>query len=102
MTLRGQHIPQGALIFPILAAANRDPAQFPDPDRFDIQREGNKHIAFGYGIHFCLGAPLARLEGAVVINTILQRLPEITLVTDTLNWRHDIAIRSLDALPVTF
>ncbi|MEQ8676191.1 MAG: cytochrome P450 [Aggregatilineales bacterium] len=102
VTLRGQHIPQGALIFPILAAANRDPAQFPDPDRFDIQREGNKHIAFGYGIHFCLGAPLARLEGAVVINTILQRLPEITLVTDTLNWRHDIAIRSLDALPVTF
>ena len=102
VTLRGQHIPQGALIFPILAAANRDPAQFPDPDRFDIQREGNKHIAFGYGIHFCLGAPLARLEGAVVINTILQRLPEITLVTDTLNWRHDIAIRSLDALPVNF
>ena len=102
MTLRGQDIPQGALIFPILAAANRDPAQFRDFDRFNIQREGNKHIAFGYGIHFCLGAPLARLEGGVVINTILQRLPEIRLATATLNWRRDIAIRSLDALPVKF
>lgn len=102
VTLRGQTIPQGALIFPILAAANRDPSQFPDPARFDIQREGNKHVAFGYGIHFCLGAPLARLEGGVVINTILQRLPQIQLATDALHWRHDIAIRSLDALPVTF
>jgi cytochrome P450 len=102
VSLRGQVIPQGSLVFPILAAANRDPAHFPDPDRFDIQREGNKQIAFGYGIHFCLGAPLARIEGAVVLTTILKRLPEIQLATDALNWRHDIAIRSLDSLPVRF
>jgi len=101
--LRGQTIPKGALIFPMLAAANRDPAHFPDPDVFNIERKNGKHLAFGYGIHFCLGAPLARLEGAVVIQTLLERLPTVRLVEDEpLTWRHDIAIRSLASLNVTF
>jgi len=98
----GQTINKGALVFPILAAANRDPAQFPDPDRFDVRREGTKHIAFGYGIHFCLGAPLARLEGAVAVNRLLERLPNLRLDADQLTWRHDVAIRSLERLPVAF
>lgn len=99
----GQTIKQGALIFPMLSAANRDPAVFPDPDQFNIQREQNRHVAFGYGIHFCLGAPLARLEGAIAINTLLKRLPELRLAEDAqLTWRHDVAIRSLNALPVVF
>ena len=101
VTLRGQTIKQGSLVFPILSSANRDPLAFPDPDSFDIERNAKRHLAFGYGIHFCLGAPLARLEGAIVINTLLQRFPNIQLASDTVTWRRDIAIRSLDNLPVT-
>lgn len=100
--INGQQIEKGALIFPILAAANHDPQHFVDPDRFDIVRDHNKHLAFGYGIHFCLGAPLARLEGAIAINTLLRSLPDLRLATPELEWRHDIAIRSLEALPVQF
>jgi len=70
--------------------------------RFDVGREGTKHVAFGYGIHFCLGAPLARLEGAVAVNTLVNRLPDMRLDTDQLVWRHDVAIRSLQRLPVRF
>lgn len=102
VTLRGQNISKGALIFPMLAAANRDPEVFDNFDTFDIQRPQNRHLAFGYGIHFCLGAPLARQEGAIAINTLVQRLPNIQLTDAALTWRHDMAIRSLHNLPVTF
>jgi cytochrome P450 len=83
-----------------LSAANRDPEHFPDPDRFDIRRQPNRHLAFGYGIHFCLGAPLARLEAEVAVNTILRRFPNIQLADAPLAYRRDIAIRSLNALNV--
>ena len=98
--LGDQHIPQGAMVFPILSAANRDPAYFNDPDRFDIQRSSNKHLAFGYGIHFCLGAPLARVEGAIAINILLDQLPGIQMADEPI-WHRDIAIRSLRSLRVT-
>jgi cytochrome P450 len=94
-----QAIAAGALLFPILSAANRDPVHFPNPDQFDIQREDNKQLAFGYGIHFCLGAPLARVEGAIAIDAILRRLPEIQLNAEP-QWRPDLAIRSLNSLSV--
>lgn len=101
VTIDGQTIDRGALVFPILAAANRDPAHFPDPDRFDIRRVQDRHVAFGYGIHFCLGAPLARLEGAIALEALFRRLPEMQLDGSPLSWRHDVAIRSLNSLPVT-
>ncbi len=103
VAIDGHTIQKGALIFPILAAANRDPDYFDTPDIFDIQREQRRHLAFGYGIHFCIGAPLARLEGAIAINTLLARLPDVRIIDDmTLTWRHDVAIRSLNDLPVQF
>lgn len=75
----GTVIPANSVVFVILAAANRDPAQFPDPDRFDITREPNDHLAFGDGIHFCLGAPLARLEAAIAFGSVLRRFPKLRL-----------------------
>jgi pimeloyl-[acyl-carrier protein] synthase len=98
-TVGEQSIPARAMIFPILSAANRDPAHFSNPDVFDIHRQQNKHLAFGYGIHFCLGAPLARVEGATAINAILQKFPKLELAQAPV-WQKDIAIRSLRKLMV--
>jgi cytochrome P450 PksS len=85
-----------------LLAANRDPAYFENPNVFDIRREPNKHIAFGHGIHFCLGAPLARMEGTIAINTMLARLPKLELNTDIdqLDWNESLLIHGMKALPV--
>jgi cytochrome P450 len=87
---------------PFIGAADRDPAQFPDPDRLDLQRADNRHIAFGWGIHFCLGAPLARLEGQIAINTLVQRFPKLALATDRPRYRQSLTLRGLEALPVAF
>ena len=76
VTIGGRTIGKGEMVMPFIGAADRDPAQFPEPDRLDIARADNRHIAFGWGIHFCLGAPLARVEGQIAINTLVQRLPE--------------------------
>jgi cytochrome P450 len=84
-----------------IGAANRDPAQFPDPDRLDLGRVDNRHIAFGFGIHFCLGAPLARLEGQVALGTLARRLPALALATETVEWRESQVLRGLKALPIT-
>ena len=93
-------IPTGSLTMALLAAANRDPAYFPDPDRLDLARRDNRHLAFGSGIHFCLGAPLARLEGRIVFAALLRRCPRLALATDRVEWRQTFALRGLTALPV--
>jgi cytochrome P450 len=86
----------------LLGAANRDPAQFPDPDRLDIGRTPNRHDAFSFGIHFCVGAPLGRAEAAIAIGTVLRRLPKLKLQSDTPHWRPTMNNRGLQTLPVTF
>jgi cytochrome P450 len=98
----GQKIPKGDLVMTFIGAADRDPAHFPDPDRLDIARSDNRHIAFGWGIHFCLGAPLARVEGQIAINTLARRLPKLALATDTPEYRESLTLRGLRTLPVTF
>ncbi|MBZ0300660.1 MAG: cytochrome P450, partial [Anaerolineae bacterium] len=101
----GVTIPQGELVWASLLAANRDPAQFPDPDCFDITREPNKHIAFGNGIHYCVGAPLARLEGTIAIQALAQRLPQLALdvPADSLEWGTGIMIiHGMKAMPVRY
>ena len=82
VTIGGRTIPKGEMVMPFIGAANRDPAQFPDPERLDIARADNRHIAFGWGIHFCLGAPLARVEGQIAIGTLVRRLPKLALATE--------------------
>jgi pimeloyl-[acyl-carrier protein] synthase len=102
ITIGGQTIGKGEMVMPFLGAADRDPTQFPDPDRLDITRTDNRHIAFGMGIHFCLGAPLARMEGQIAINTLLARLPKLALATDRPQFRQSLTLRGLAALPVSF
>lgn len=100
--LHGKRLRRGDYIVQILGAANRDPAQFPDPDRFDITRLPNRHVAFGFGIHFCVGAPLARLEAPIVIGTVLRRMPQLQLSTAPLRWQEHGLLRGLQSLPVVF
>jgi len=97
-----QVIGKGELVMPFIGAADRDPAQFADPDRLDIGRRENRHVAFGYGIHFCLGAPLARVEGQIALATLVQRLPKLALATDQPQFRMSLTLRGLSSLPVTF
>jgi cytochrome P450 len=102
--IAGVTIPAGGQVIISLAAANRDADRFAEADRFDIQRRENRHLAFGHGIHFCLGAPLARLEGVVALGALLRRFPELRLaVADgELHWGHGdgLVLRGLSALPV--
>ncbi|CAI6048937.1 Cytochrome P450 CYP107DY1 [Paenibacillus sp. JJ-100] len=101
---QGKHIRQGDMVLVALSSANRDSSQYEEPDTFDITRKVNDHIAFGKGVHYCLGAPLARLEGEIAINALLHRLPEIRLNTDAelLEWRPGMIIRGLKAFPVAY
>ncbi|PZG17654.1 cytochrome P450 family protein [Nonomuraea aridisoli] len=84
-----------------LASANRDPAQFEEPDAFDIHRNPVGHLAFGHGIHHCLGAPLARIEGAIAIRSLLERFPDLSLATGQWDWQRTLTIRGLATLPVS-
>jgi len=98
----GKHIPKGSVVVSVIGAANRDPKHFSDPDRLDVSRKENRHIAFGFGIHYCLGAPLARIEGQIAIGALVRRMPGLTLVSDTPEWRESSVLRGLKTLPVTF
>jgi len=98
----GKTIRAGENVLIYLGAANRDPAEFTDPDKLDITRCESRHLAFADGIHHCLGASLARVEGQIAINTLVQQLPNLKLHTDKLEWLEKIALRGLKALPVTF
>ncbi|WP_329462354.1 cytochrome P450 family protein [Streptomyces sp. NBC_01431] len=95
-------IPAGAPVLVALASAGRDPDRYPDPDRFDIRRPPQGHLAFGHGIHFCLGAPLARLEGATALRTLLERTPDLQLAAEPaqLEWLPGMLIRGVRHLPV--
>ncbi len=95
--LGGHNIQSGQMVFPMLSAANRDPHHFPDPDRFLLDRKNMKHVAFGFGIHYCIGAPLARLEGEIALRKLISAFPKMQLV-DTPIWTHDVAIRRLETL----
>ncbi len=104
LTLHGQPIRKGDQVAAVLLAANRDPQEFPDPDAFDITRTPNRHIAFGAGIHYCLGAPLARLEGAIAIDTLLRRLPglHLTVPASQIEWTESLLLHGMKALPIAF
>ncbi len=102
LVLGGKTIRKGQTVIAVMGAANRDPEQFPDPDRLDICRQDNRHVAFAYGSHFCFGAPLARLEGQVVFETVLRRIPNLRLEPGPLTWRGNLDLRGLTTLPVTF
>ena len=102
VTIEGRTIPANEMVFLSLAAANRDPAQFPEPNRFDIRREQVKHVSFAYGIHYCAGAPLARIEAQIAINTVVQRLSGIELKEEKIRREPSLLLRGLTSLPVTF
>src|SRR6202162_2375215 len=97
-----KQIRKGQAVMAIMAAANRDPERFPNPDRLILDRSDNKHLAFGWSSHFCFGAPLARMEGQIAFETILRRLPNLQAAPGPLTWRNNSGLRGLTALPVTF
>ena len=96
-------ISRGDALFAVLGSANRDESQFPDPDTLNLSRVPNKHVALGQGVHFCLGAPLARLDGQIALTTLFRRFPNLRLTQspESLRWRKSLFIRGLKALPVT-
>ncbi len=102
LEIDGQLVRAGQEVCLVLAAANRDPEQFADPDRLDLARVDNHHLAFGFGLHFCLGAPLARLEGQIAVASLLRRLPELRLANEGVEWREGIMMRALTALPIAW
>jgi len=98
----GQNLHAGDFVMLLTGSANRDELQFAEPDVLDVARKDNKHIGFGYGIHFCLGAPLARIEAKIAFGTLLKRLPNLNLTTDQLEWRDNFSVRGVLSLPLAF
>ncbi|WP_052517661.1 cytochrome P450 family protein [Archangium violaceum] len=101
--IAGVLIPKGSAVSLLIASANLDETAFPDADKLDITRSPNRHVSFGYGIHYCLGAPLARLEARVAIPALLRRFPRLDLAVpaEKLRWRPNIGLRGLEALPLS-
>lgn len=104
ISMYGQVIRKGEIVYASLIGANTDAQQFHDPEMLDFTRRENQHLAFGKGIHYCLGAPLARLEGQIAFATLIKRLPDLRLATDPaqLTWNNNPMLRGLRSLPVTF
>jgi hypothetical protein len=100
--LGGKKIRKGQAVIAVMGAANRDPERFPDPDRLDLGRTDNRHLAFGWASHFCFGAPLARIEGQLVFEAIASRMTNLKLEASPLMWRDNLGLRGLTSLPVTF
>ncbi len=97
----GQVVPEGSVMILLNASANRDDRKFPDGDRFDITRSIDHHLSFGYGLHFCLGAALARLEGRVALDEVLQRFPSWEVDYDNAKQARTSTVRGWESLPVT-
>jgi cytochrome P450 len=104
VTIAGVTIPQGSLVYAGIASANRDESHFRDAEALDLAREPNRHLSFGLGIHFCLGAPLARIEGQIAFNALVHRIRGLRLAVpaDSLKWRRGVILRGMQSLPVAF
>jgi len=102
VTIGSTTLPKGELVAAVLGSANHDESQFPDPERLDITRHPNRHLAFGQGVHFCLGAPLERLEARIALATLFRRFPDLRLAEppESLRWRKSLILRGLERLPV--
>jgi cytochrome P450 len=100
--LGGRKIRKRDAVIAVMGAANRDPERFPDPDRLDLARADNRHLAFGWAAHFCFGAALARIEGQISFATVLRRMPNLALEEVLLHWRTNLGLRGLVALPVSY
>jgi hypothetical protein len=100
--LGGKKIRKRQAAIAVMAAGNRDPERFPDPDRLDFDRPNNNHLAFGWGAHFCFGAPLARAEGQIAFETLLRRFPVLEMTGEPLSWRANLGLRGLESLPLTY
>ncbi len=102
--IQGVTIPRGEMTLGVIGSANRDESVFENADEFSIAREPNRHLSFGQGIHFCVGAPLARLEAQIAVNTLLRRMPDLKLsvAVDSLRWRPSMILRGLEVLPASF
>jgi pimeloyl-[acyl-carrier protein] synthase len=102
VTLGDKNIKKRQAVIAVMGAGNRDPERFPDPNRLDLARQDNRHLAFGWAAHFCFGAPLARLEGQVAFATLLSRFPDISLEPGAIVWRENLGLRGLQALHINF
>lgn len=100
--LGGKTIGKRDAVIAVMAAANRDPQRFPDPDRLDFDRPDNRHVAFGWAAHFCFGAPLARLEARIAFETLLRRFATLSLTGEKLEWRENLGLRGMKALPLSY
>jgi cytochrome P450 len=98
----GKLIRKGEAVMAVMAAGNRDPERFDDPNTLDFERTDNRHLAFGWAAHFCFGAPLARMEGRIAFRKLLERLSNVALAADKLEWRENLGLRGLKSLPVRF
>ena len=98
--LGGKEIPEGAAVIAVMGAANRDPERFGDPDRVELDRQDNRHLAFGWASHFCFGAPLAHMEGQIAFETLLTRFSELSLADEAIRWRPNLGLRGLTELHV--